>query len=547
FLALLHASKLRKPGKRQVQDKAQFDREAIQNHIRILHSDKHHEHTRWFNSFLGRIFLGVYKTKKIQEIFIAKIKRKTLKLKRPSFLGEIKVRSFNIGHSIPYITRTKLHDLATNGELSAEFHMDYRGGIRVEIEVDVGLKLMTAKPVKVTVVLAVLVKALSGMMTLKIKAPPTNRFWIGFQEPPEMDMVIEPIVADKAIKLNMVISAIKTKIEETMVEAIVLPNMDDYPFFDSRGTGGIFEGDEEVLPESMEESDAESIMMETTTTTGRTNSSSGSTITTSTTDSHHGPRIFASSSPSNGPSKRASTASLRRLASLESSPSADENDSDKDEDNNDDVEISPTKNDPLNQSLTRPTTMTSSSSKKTTPQQDQATTERRKPDFDTFPRSASGGQQRWDSIDSNGSSGSGSSKNDNVDTKLSKDDLSLEGRRGSILSSSSSSSHVGMAGILETENNVRSAAAGSSISQVQGNLAKLNKKIQAPRDESMDEVVEGTVISKPSSISSSKTASILRFKSQAVLENVKKWAKPSSEDRRLSDDDPLLAGKMRSE
>ncbi|KAF9334554.1 hypothetical protein BG006_001970 [Podila minutissima] len=260
YLALLYASKLRKPGtKQKIQDKAQFDIEAIQNHIRVLHSDRHHEHTRWFNSFLGRIFLGVYKTKKIQNVFIQKITRKTLKLKRPSFLGEIKVRSFNIGQSIPYITRTKLHDLALNGELLAEFHLAYRGGVRVEIEVDVGLGLNSLKSVKVTVVLAVLVKSISGMMTLKVKAPPTNRFWIGFQEPPEMDIVIEPIVADKAIKLNVVLAAIESKIREAMVEAIVLPNMDDYPFFDSHGTGGIFEGDEEILPEQATDSEAESM------------------------------------------------------------------------------------------------------------------------------------------------------------------------------------------------------------------------------------------------------------------------------------------------
>ncbi|KAG9320332.1 hypothetical protein KVV02_008177 [Mortierella alpina] len=256
YLALLYASKLRKPGtKQKIQDKAQFDPEAILNHIRTLHSDKHHENTRWFNSFLGRIFLGIYKTKKIQDIFIQKITRKTLKLKRPSFLGEIKVRSFNVGHSIPYITRTKLHELAVNGELTAEFHLAYQGGVRVEIEVDVGVKSM-----KVTVVLAVLVKSISGTMTLKIKAPPTNRFWIGFQEPPDMDIVIEPIVADKAIKLNMVLGAIESKIREAMVEAIVLPNMDDYPFFDSRGAGGIFEGDEEIEPEHVDDSDAESMM-----------------------------------------------------------------------------------------------------------------------------------------------------------------------------------------------------------------------------------------------------------------------------------------------
>ncbi|KAF9978369.1 hypothetical protein BGZ73_002752 [Actinomortierella ambigua] len=245
YLALLGASKLQKPGTRQkVRDKAHFDPEALNNLVQTLHSSKHHEQTRWFNAFLGRVFLSIYKTQKVKDYFIQKITRKSMKLKRPSFLGQIKVRSFDVGNSIPFITRTRLHDLDPSGELTAEFHLDYKGGVRVEIEVDVGIGLTSIKPVKVTVVLAVLMKAISGMMTLRIKAPPTNRFWLGFQEPPKMDIVIEPIVADKAIKLQMVLNAIETKIREAIIENIVLPNMDDNPFFDSHGRGGVFEGDE---------------------------------------------------------------------------------------------------------------------------------------------------------------------------------------------------------------------------------------------------------------------------------------------------------------
>lgn len=561
YLALLYASKLRKPGtKQKIQDKAQFDIEAIQNHIRILHSDKHHEHTRWFNSFLGRIFLGVYKTKKIQDVMIAKITRKTLKLKRPSFLGEIKVRSFNIGHSIPYITRTKMHDLALNGELLAEFHLDYRGGIRVEIEVDVGLGLSTLKPVKVTIVLAVLVKSISGMMTLKIKAPPTNRFWIGFQEPPEMDIVIEPIVADKAIKLNMVLTAIESKIREAMVEAIVLPNMDDYPFFDSKGTGGIFEGDEDILPEQATDSEAESTMpgrsTKSTTTKspgGRRGSESSQcsesgpgverkqswsstytdseeevestplaatpplylnqnnssstfvpaqpipiantmaakfkrfsqahfspksldtvgdstklntkpTVATSiatairtspsstqlsglgasatkyqssipklsavasleSTD-HVPPRIF-SNSPSNAPSKKESTNSLRRLASLES-PTSDDSESTT---TAPDEVVTPTR-DPAYQALASPMKV-----------------KNHKPEFDTFPRSNT--LHRWDTSPSTLVN---TEETDTVKGTGTKDEPVM----------SSSSSHVGIAGILE--------GSRSGANTVQGNLANL--------------------------------------------------------------------------
>ncbi|KAG0074106.1 hypothetical protein BGZ92_003528 [Podila epicladia] len=567
FLALLYASKLRKPGtKQKIQDKAQFDIEAIQNHIRVLHSDRHHEHTRWFNSFLGRIFLGVYKTKKIQDVFIQKITRKTLKLKRPSFLGEIKVRSFNIGQSIPYITRTKMHDLALNGELLAEFHLAYRGGVRVEIEVDVGLGLNSLKSVKVTVVLAVLVKSISGMMTLKVKAPPTNRFWIGFQEPPEMDIVIEPIVADKAIKLNMVLAAIESKIREAMVEAIVLPNMDDYPFFDSHGIGGIFEGDEEILPEQVTDSEAESMPGRSAKSTtiksagGRRGSessqysesapverkqswsstcsdsegevestplaatpplylnqnNSGSstnfvsaqpipiantmaakfkrfsqahfspksidtlsdstklntkpTVATSiatairtspsstqlsglstgaakyqtnipklsavaslveSTD-HVPPRIF-SSSPSNAPSKKDSSNSLRRLATLES-PTSDDSESTA---TGPDEIVTPTGTDPAYQAVS-PTKAKNTS---------------RKPEFDTFPRSNT--LRRWDTAPTTLVEAEAEAETGTVKGTGTKDESNM----------SSSSSHVGIAGILE--------GSRSGANTVQGNLANL--------------------------------------------------------------------------
>ncbi|KAF9103145.1 hypothetical protein BGX27_010720 [Mortierella sp. AM989] len=616
YLALLYASKLRKPGtKQKIQDKAQFDLEAIQNHIRILHSDKHHEHTRWFNSFIGRLFLGVYKTKKIQEVYIQKITRKTLKLKRPSFLGEIKVKSFNIGYSIPYITRTRLIDLTSSGELTSEFYLSYRGGIRVEIEVDVGLGLSTLKPVKVTIVLAVLVKSISGMMTLKVKAPPTNRFWIAFQEPPEMDIVIEPIVADKAIKLNMVISAIETKIREAMVEAIVLPNMDDFPFFDSHGTGGIFEGDEEFSPDPVEDSDAESILTgkmgkNSTKTSGskrrdsvssfnsehappvllseerkqswsssstesdadqeslpvsatppapgpylsqQNNSSSPNANTISSTSlaskfkrfsqahfsskssselvpdpfklntkptvatsiatairtspsasPHHsgistssgnssklhsvipklsalneaemtGPRIFTSSSPSDGPSKKASTSSLRRLASLEPPATCESVETSED---GEDV-VSPTSNDPLVQSLRSP--LEPSSSLPSSNRKRNSIDGLRRTEPDTLPRSAN--LKKWDTI-------SGTSEG----VKSLGDDV----RRNSL---SSSSSHLGIAGILDPSSPPASgnSVTGASVSQAQGNhgntfnLDRKSKKSQGQEENGILSSVNGFV------------------------------------------------------
>jgi hypothetical protein len=74
----------------------------------------------------------------------------------------------------------------------------------------------------------------------KLKAPPSNRYWLAFFEMPDMEWKITPIVADKQIKWSLVTNAIESKIREIFLETYVLPNMDDTAFCKSDGDGGIF-------------------------------------------------------------------------------------------------------------------------------------------------------------------------------------------------------------------------------------------------------------------------------------------------------------------
>ncbi|KAK9768450.1 hypothetical protein K7432_000926 [Basidiobolus ranarum] len=244
YLGLLKASRIKKnpsePGiERNTTD---FDHAAIYQLIRTVHSDEHHLQTQWLNAFLGRIFLSIYKTQSIKDYFIRKIVLKSSKVKKPSFLGDIAVRDLHVGDSMPTITNPKLLDLQPNGEMTAEFCINYVGGFSVEVETEAIISVTARlKPLKVNLVLAVTLKNLSGRMHLKVKPPPTNRFWLGFCEDPVMSLNIEPIVSDKQLKFGMVIQAIERRIHDMIHEALVLPNMDDYPFFPSHGTGGIFD------------------------------------------------------------------------------------------------------------------------------------------------------------------------------------------------------------------------------------------------------------------------------------------------------------------
>ncbi|KAJ2960087.1 hypothetical protein NQZ79_g4463 [Umbelopsis isabellina] len=222
-------------------DKTRLDQIALNQLIKTVQEDSSHRHAQWLNAILGRIFLAVYKTDRINELIYHKVSKKARKVKRPGFIGEISVQNVQPGHSLPYITRPKLLSLSQNGELQAQANVHYAGSFRLEIATDIAWSYSSKmKPIKVHVELAVMLKKLTGKVLVKIKPPPSNRLWIGFYEPPQMDWKIEPIVSDKPIKLSMVTNAIESKIREFMVENMVLPNMDDFPFFETDGLGGIF-------------------------------------------------------------------------------------------------------------------------------------------------------------------------------------------------------------------------------------------------------------------------------------------------------------------
>ncbi|GAN00943.1 conserved hypothetical protein [Mucor ambiguus] len=222
-------------------DNTHFDQDALEELIRQVQSTPSHRETAWINAVFGRLFLGMYKTDRLKHFVEMKIRKKIDKTKRPTFLDEIHVRSVDVGASVPFITDPKLLSLSTEGEVIVEAKVEYAGGLTIEIETDFNWSYSSRmKPIRMNLILAVKLNRLAGRMMFKLKAPPTNRYWLAFFEMPEMDWKITPVVADKQIKLNIVTNAIESRIREVMAETFVLPNMDDTSFCPSGGKGGIF-------------------------------------------------------------------------------------------------------------------------------------------------------------------------------------------------------------------------------------------------------------------------------------------------------------------
>ncbi|KAL6880914.1 hypothetical protein J3F83DRAFT_720286 [Trichoderma novae-zelandiae] len=232
----------------------QFELKSIISLVQKLHSSEDQAHSRWINAMIGRIFLGVYKTRDLETFIHEKITKKISRVKRPSFLTNIKIQQIDTGDAAPYFANLKLKDLNVEGECVVEADLRYTGSFRIEVaataRIDLGARF---KVREVNLILAVVLRRLEGHVLFKIKPPPSNRIWFSFQTMPKLEMTIEPIVSSRQITYTVITRQIENRIKEVFAETLVQPFWDDVPFFNTEHKqlrGGIFEGDDAVRPSS---------------------------------------------------------------------------------------------------------------------------------------------------------------------------------------------------------------------------------------------------------------------------------------------------------
>lgn len=142
-------------------------------------------------------------------------------------------------------SKPMLKELTAEGDAAFEVALHYTGDIRIHIATSAIIPTgFGFKPYEISLELMVVVKAIHGNVSVRIKKPPSNRIWWGFTTMPTMDLRVLPVVSDRKIQVNMVLKAIEKQIRDAVSDSVVLPNMDDLAFFDTRHLrtrGGIFD------------------------------------------------------------------------------------------------------------------------------------------------------------------------------------------------------------------------------------------------------------------------------------------------------------------
>lgn len=231
-----------------------FDTRHMLKLVQQLHAPDADIQSRWLNAVIGRVFLAMYKTDHVENFIRAKINRKIARVPKPNFITSIQIQDIDMGDSGPLMSNFKLKELNVNGDMVVEADIKYNGGFKLQMgavaRIDLGTRL---KARQVSLIMAGTLRKLSGHLLIRVKPPPSNRFWITFETMPHIEMSIEPVVSSRQITYGIILRAIESRIREVIGETLVFPNWDDSPFLDTSNKeyrGGIFHAHDHTVQQS---------------------------------------------------------------------------------------------------------------------------------------------------------------------------------------------------------------------------------------------------------------------------------------------------------
>lgn len=182
----------------------------------------------WINALVGFFLNRMRDSGEIRDAVFARFERTIPLLQLPFFVNDVKLENFSLGNSgFPLISNGCLHSLGNDGELIASVDLDYEDGAALTVSCKLNFDFTGFSSLWFDTSLTIRVMRIKGRIQLRMKAPPSDRIWFGFEKKPLLQLDIEPALSTRPIKWPMIKSIIEAQIQEAINDILVLPNMSD--------------------------------------------------------------------------------------------------------------------------------------------------------------------------------------------------------------------------------------------------------------------------------------------------------------------------------
>jgi hypothetical protein len=186
----------------------------------------------WLNAIVSRIFYNIYDTENFINFLLKKIRKKIKEVQTPSYVNDISVSNLYFGPNLPILKSAELISISNDGSMEAAGEFVYYGGFRITIEITFKITFPGSRIIFVPATLTVTVQKAAGKAHFHCDSPPASCFWLGFYGEPEIDLTVQTEIGEnyKIKQIPKLADVIVNKLKQEIIELMVLPNMDDFPF-----------------------------------------------------------------------------------------------------------------------------------------------------------------------------------------------------------------------------------------------------------------------------------------------------------------------------
>ncbi|KAJ1568538.1 hypothetical protein HK096_006148 [Nowakowskiella sp. JEL0078] len=207
--------------------------------------------TDWLNALLSHAFTTLNSDASLKNSLLKKIQQESANIDPPQLppiaqssrfmpfvpvIGDIQIQDIDLGNAPPILSSLRLEpSVGSCKDLLISADITYTGGSSVQAATVATISVPAMQsyfgPLQIPLVVSICVNRISARILLKFDK--SNRMFFGiYQDPPmQLELSVQPIIADKRLKLQLINQLIERRVIHALNSVCILPNMDDWSFW----------------------------------------------------------------------------------------------------------------------------------------------------------------------------------------------------------------------------------------------------------------------------------------------------------------------------